>query len=271
MGLFSFKPAFIEQSMIRGQKLHLRVKTDDLGSDNRGRAHVFDATGHATDVPLEFTRKSGDDDVFETSVPLTELRDRGFDVATLQATAAVDVPGRERSWENLDHKVTVVIEDAVVPLPVTSMRSEYKRTAELFSGTLEADVVNQSAAWTGSHTSRREAAITTLRFQDKSGFFGDAQTLKVELHPQHTRRMYTAAGEIARGNVEDLNALAVITLRRQPDGAFHADAGPGNALFHAFSEQGMAANSLNAIKVAVFDPGTGKEDTSYGRRYDLVP
>lgn len=264
------KPAFIEQSAIRGQKLQLRVKTDDLGQDNKGGAHVFDAKGHTMDVPLAFARKAGTDDVFTGAVPVKELKAKGFDLKTLQATAFVTTPGA-KVWEERNHVVVTPKDDKLLELGAPNMRSMGKSSVTLHSGPLTLDTVRQGGPMTSSHTSSWETAVTGLSFVDTRNFFGGAKTLKVELHPRHTLVEMAPNGpsEIARPNVENLNEMAVVTLTRQADGRYTASAPANKAFFHAFSENGMAADTLTAIKVAVFDPKTGKEDSDYGNRYDV--
>jgi hypothetical protein len=63
--------------------------------------------------------------------------------------------------------------------------------------------------------------------------------------------------------------MAIVTLTRQADGSYKAHAPANKAFFSAFGEQGMAADSLTAIKVALFDPKTGKEDSAFGSDYAL--
>lgn len=266
------KPAFIEQSAIRGTTLQLRVKTDDLGANNRGGAHLFDAKGHTLDVPLAFARKSGTDDVFAGAVPTKDLKARGFDLKSLQATAYVERPGANTLWEGSNHAVVVAAkDDPVRDLGPGSMRSTGTKTLDVFSGRLTLDTVHQGGPMTGSHTSSWETAVTAIKYEDKKNFFKGAKTVKLELHPEHTVRELGPLGgpEVARAGVENLNAMAIVTLKRQADGSYAAKAPANKAFFSAFSEQGMAADALTAIKVALFDPKTGKEDSAFGSSYDI--
>ncbi len=266
------KPAFIEQSAIRGNALQLRVKTEDLGNANRGGAHLFDAKGHTLDVRLDFAHKAGADDVFTGAIPTKTLKAKGFDLQSLQATAFVEVPGKPTIWEERNHTAVVAAkDDAVRDLGPGSMRNVGKSALTVHSGRLDFDTVHQGGPMTGSHTSSWETAITAITYHDDKNFFGGAQTVKLELHPEHTVVELGALGgpEVARPGVEDLNAMAIVTLKRQADGSYRAQAPTNKAFFSAFSEQGMAADPLTAIKVALFDPKSGKEDSAFGQDYAL--
>ncbi len=266
------KPAFIEQSAIRGTSLQLRVKTEDLGPANRGGAHLFDAKGHTLDVPLTFTNKAGSDDVFTGAIPTKDLKARGFDLKSLQATAFVEVPGAPRIWEEVDHSAVMAAkDDALRDLGPGSMRSVGKQSLPVFSGVLDFELVRQQGPMTGSHTSSWETAVTAVTYRDEKNFFGGARTVKLELHPEHTvvELRWNGIGEVARPGVENLNAMAVVTLQRQADGSYRAAAPLNKAFFSALGEQGMAADPLTSIKVALFDPATGKEDSAFGQDYAL--
>ena len=266
------KPAFIEQSAIRGQSLQLRVKTEDLGHANRGGARLFDAKGHTLDVPLTFTNKAGADDVFTGKIPTRDLKARGFDLKTLQATAFVDAPGAPRIWEEHNHPAIVSAkDDALRDLGPGNMRSVGKQSLPVFSGKLDFETVHQGGPMTGSHTASWETAVTAITYRDEKNFFGGAKTVKLELHPEHTVVEMGPLGgaEISRPGVEDLNAMAIVTLHRQADGSYKASAPANKAFFSAFGEQGMAADALTSIKVALFDPKTGKEDSAFGQDYAL--
>ncbi len=266
------KPAFIEQSAIRGRSLQLRVKTEDLGSANRGGAHLFDGQGHTLDVPLSFAHKSGTDDVFTGAIPTKDLKARGFDLKSLQATAFVEVPGHATVWEERNHVAIVAAkDDAVRDLGPGNMRSVGTQSLAVHSGQLTFDTVHQGGPMTGSHTTSWETAVTGVTYRDEKNFFGGAKTVKLELHPEHTVVEMGPLGgpEVSRPGVEDLNAMAIVTLHRQADGSYRAHAPANKAFFSAFGEQGMAADALTAIRVALFDPKTGKEDSAFGQDYSL--
>ena len=266
------KPAFIEQSTIRGTRLQLQVKTSDLGDNNQGGAHLFDAKGHFLDVSLKFSRKSGNDDVFAGSISTKALKAKGFDLATLQATAFVDVPGSGKQWEGNNHVIVKPKDDALTDLGNGYQRQAIARTVELFSGTLTLDGVNQQGPMTGSHTTSRQVAVTGATFEDKKNFFKGAAKVKLEIHPEHNQTTMTDyLYEESRPNVENRNAMSVVTLVRQADGRYKAEAPANKAFFSALSEQGMSADALTGIKVSVFDPKSGKEDSLFGADYTASP
>src|SRR5688500_11993412 len=84
--------------------VHFQVRIDDFGLEKVG-VHVWDDAAHADDIPLNWKKKLGSDDVYQADVPLARLQ--GFNHAALAATAFVDIPqgsGADyRFWERNDH------------------------------------------------------------------------------------------------------------------------------------------------------------------------
>jgi len=65
-------------------QLQLEVRTADLGTDNKASVHLYDAKGHIEDLPLTWKQQTDGEDVFTGSVAIEALKQRGFDVTSLQ-------------------------------------------------------------------------------------------------------------------------------------------------------------------------------------------
>lgn len=160
-----------------------------------------------------------------------------------------------------------------VDLGPGSERSSFTRTAELYSGSLTADLVSQLGPMVGSHTASRQFAVQGLAFEDKRGFLGGADAVEVELIAQHTRVQRSSVGghfseQQQRGVLDEANAVRV-RLEPGDDGVYRAAAGDNRAFFVTSSETGYATQILEQIKVAVASRD-GTEESAFDARYDLL-
>ncbi len=264
-------------SVLEGRKLRFEVQTDDLGNQNRGGVHLWDKNRNYVDVKLDWNRKVGSDDLFVGEVSLDDLP-AGFDTSEIHSTAFVDTPssihGNWRDWEGRDLKVQPAPRNAIYDIAEAgelpfALRS-FKGHADTRGGKVELDVLQKPQ--TGYKSAYGSTAIKGIRFEDKNNFFGGAAKVDVVLMPvvdSTDRRGEVFSHDYVKKELELDTKMNTVTLKKQADGAYAADAGYDRGFLNLaeYTEYMGDALRLKAVDIALVDPATGKWDSNGSKNY----
>lgn len=270
-------------------RIEVEVRTDDDGVSNRAKVHVFDAHGKWQDLPVEWKRKIGSDDVFEASIPLKNLD--GLDTNTLSVTAFEEFPNGTRVWEgdgsfdqSGNHKVEAGARDARIELPKpdprfpSGIRKETKGV-DVASGRVEMDT--QIFPMKGYKSAAGLSAVTGVTYRDTQNYFKGAAEIHILLMPVIATRDsrgnvfdQRSPKSVVRKDYVDMNRSNLVTLKRGTDGAYRAEAGQDMALLRVdenFHYDGMAGdmNQFKEVRFALVGPGDNWESNN-GKNYALT-
>ncbi|MFC1610413.1 hypothetical protein ACFL6C_05600 [Myxococcota bacterium] len=283
--------------------IEVQLRAQDFqGMGDHGGVRLFDGLRHK-DVPLDVKKviqnpRGPQDDLWVGTVPLAELPS-GMDISQLKCTGWVDLDlpdgGKIRVWEGQDHDVTQPSIDQLVDIGVELPPGQYSRTihdaVDTCSGKLHLSSYTRGEM-SGSHTMSYVHGLKSIRFEDTTGFFNDADQLQVVVIPLTTHADYRGKWAERHLYVErhlrDLRSKNRVTLTRQQDGTYVAltrqddgtlltHAPPGKAFARSRGTDGYTPYQdvfrWRGYELAIVDPTTGKWDSNDSNNYeiDMVP
>jgi hypothetical protein len=267
------KPTNLDRALLVNQNLNLSVRTENLGSQNVGGAHVFDRQGNSVDVDLQWSGKSDrDQDLFTGSIPLTALWQRGLQPGSpLAATAYVKV-GADTLWEGRDTAVVTPKRNTPVSIGAPNQRGTSTSVISAFSGELSVDRLNQQGPMRGSHTGSREVAVTGLSFKPKGEYFANATRIDVEIFPETKTFGIPGSADTSgdRAGIREQNKTVIVSLERQPDGSFKSPPlGQNQAWLTDFSENGYASRVVTGFNFSLVDQNGKRDEIGENQGYSI--
>jgi hypothetical protein len=255
----------------RAKEIEIHVRSEDVaGPGDQAHVHFWNDQGVAFDRKVDFERVIGNaagpkDDYWVARIP-TSTMPAGVDVKSLRAKSWLAVQGQSPLWEEAEHKVHRLRVNAQTKLEGNQSPVRRVVEGELAQGKVRLQLDQRQNINGYPDMGGTYVGLSGLRFEPKAGEFAGSRTLLAMVVP-HTRLLdrevsqsslnYSWSNKSER-NLRDLDARNLLTLRRQADGSFAAEAAAGKAFtsqydYRPYGAWGDDTESLG-YELIIIDP-----------------
>jgi hypothetical protein len=257
--------------------VEVEVQAKDYAGNDKAKARFFDDKNEI-DIPLEHTKmvpSQEGDELWKAEIPLSRLTEAGIDVRRFYVTTRIEVPDRnEVNWEMHDQPVRGlrrnVIEQSFVTGPEEFEKSKTTATGEI-------KLTTGFKFFQSNKSSSEDQALRKITFKPTTEQFKNSDTLDVVVIPRYSMKDrrenpndFGQAHYVTK-TLLDIPETNIISLKRQPDGSFLAEAGAGKAFINVTCNNVYMGDDTQygGYQVAIVDPATGTWDSNGGKNYDL--